>query len=327
MHHVFSVLNLDQDKMAKKYSYLLLLGILFCYYSMQAQTTININPVKDNTLYEDLSGSLSNGAGSHFFVGSTNLGLKRRGLIQFDITSNVPPDATILEAILTLSMDQTVSVPSNIELHNVSSDWGEGVSVAAENGGFGAASQANDATWLHSFYSNSFWKNAGGDFSNIVSATTSVGGTGKYTWTSTQLIADVQNWLDSPALNFGWCLTGDETIPRTAKRFASREISPVLDSPRLTIVYTITNGVHNPIADSRCIFYPNPSTGKIQLMLHNVDNAEVKVFNILGRMVYISAWIDDKLDIDLSKESKGIYFYELLSNKQIVEKGKFIINR
>ena len=45
---------------------------------------VTIAPNKDNTLYESATGSLSNGAGEHFFVGRTDVisgGAIRRGVI------------------------------------------------------------------------------------------------------------------------------------------------------------------------------------------------------------------------------------------------------
>jgi hypothetical protein len=34
-----------------------------------AQSVVQLTPMKDNTLYENSNGSLSNGAGDHFFAG------------------------------------------------------------------------------------------------------------------------------------------------------------------------------------------------------------------------------------------------------------------
>jgi len=59
--------------MAGKKSFLsiLLAGLISFTNILQADvTTIGSN--KDNTLYENASGSLSNGAGSFFFVGQSN---------------------------------------------------------------------------------------------------------------------------------------------------------------------------------------------------------------------------------------------------------------
>ena len=80
----------------KKTILLLLLAML--YGSASAQQTINIAPDRDNTLFESETGALSNGSGAFFFVGRVedrNNGLIRRGLLRFDIASEIPEGATI----------------------------------------------------------------------------------------------------------------------------------------------------------------------------------------------------------------------------------------
>jgi len=98
-----------------------------------------------------------------------------------------------------------------IELHKLLADWGEGTSQATGEEGQGAPATPNDATWRHRFFDTIFWTNEGGDFSAVVSASQSVGPVGQYTWSSAQMVADVQSWLENPASNFGWLVLGDES--------------------------------------------------------------------------------------------------------------------
>ena len=73
---------------------------------VQAQeTSVQITASKDNTLYESPSGN-SNGSGTHFFVGKTNGGSIRRGLVAFDL-SEIAQGATISSVTLTLNMSKT----------------------------------------------------------------------------------------------------------------------------------------------------------------------------------------------------------------------------
>src|SRR5205823_74336 len=117
--------------------------------------TININPSKDNTLYEYVpaDGDLSNALGNHFFTGETAVGELRRGVLAFDITGNVPAGSTITSVTLTLNMSKT---PSNtartVELHRLLADWEEGTSQASGEEGTGAPATPNDATWRHRFF-------------------------------------------------------------------------------------------------------------------------------------------------------------------------------
>ncbi len=102
---------------------------------------ININPVKDNTLYEYVpaDGDRSNGIGDHFFAGKTGMGFIRRGVLAFDIAGNVPPGSTITSVSLTMHMSRTaLSNVRTVELHTLLADWGEGTSDATANEGQGA---------------------------------------------------------------------------------------------------------------------------------------------------------------------------------------------
>ena len=61
--------------------------------------TVNVQlaPSKDNTLYEDASGNISNGAGDYLFAGTTATaasGAIRRGVIAFDIAGSIPAGPT-----------------------------------------------------------------------------------------------------------------------------------------------------------------------------------------------------------------------------------------
>jgi hypothetical protein len=198
---------------------------------------ISINPTKDNTLYEynPSEGDLSNGAGFHFFAGENAMSEIRRGVLAFDIAGSIPAGSTITAVSLTLNMSMTPAGLETVELHKLLADWGEGTSHAPMGEGQGAPATPNDATWRHRFFDSVFWTTQGGDFSVTVSASQSVGDVGQYTWSSTQMVADVQSWLDDPASNFGWLVLGDETTTATAKRFDTRESAT---PPMLMIQYT-----------------------------------------------------------------------------------------
>jgi hypothetical protein len=221
---------------------LVALGVAAALGSLEANLVsagiVNINPSKDNTLYEydPVDGDKSNALGFHFFAGETGMNELRRGVLAFDIAGNVPSGATITAVSLSVNMSRT---PTNtayvMELHRLLADWGEGTSIAPGEEGDGAPATPNDATWRHRFFDTIFWSTQGGDFSATVSASQLVGVVGQYTWSSAQMVADVQAWLDNPASNFGWLVLGDETAVATAKRFDTRESA---SPPMLTIEFT-----------------------------------------------------------------------------------------
>src|SRR4029078_1619902 len=109
--------------------------------SLARAGTVNINPSKDNTLYEydPLDGDKSNALGLHFFAGETGMKELRRGVLAFDIAGNIPPGSTITAVSLSLNMSRapTTNVYA-MELHKLLADWGEGTSIASGEEGDGA---------------------------------------------------------------------------------------------------------------------------------------------------------------------------------------------
>ena len=204
---------------------------------------IAIGPTKDNTLYEQPEGALSNGAGKHIFAGRNNGELIRRGVIAFDFAGNIPQDAVIISVALTLNVSRTQSASQDVQLHRLLIDWGEGVSEAGGHEGGGGPAKPGDATWLHSSFDSDLWQTAGGDYSAAASASQAVQATGKYTWGSTDgMVADVQAWLDDPSANFGWVIIGNETGRQTAKRFDSKDNPEEANRPSLIVEFTSASG-------------------------------------------------------------------------------------
>ena len=202
-------------------------------------TTISLAPAKDNTLYEDSAGALSNGAGQYLFAGGTNRGDTRRALLAFDVAAVLPPDAQVTSASLILHLSRTVSLSEPISVHRVLSDWGEGTSIAGGQEGAGAPATPGDATWLHTFFPSGQWSATGGDYEANESAALFAGNEGYYTFSTPELTADVQAWASGSSSNFGWMLRGDEGIGRTTKRFDSRENLIAANRPVLSIDYTL----------------------------------------------------------------------------------------
>ncbi|MCH8241477.1 MAG: hypothetical protein IH897_02570, partial [Planctomycetes bacterium] len=178
---------------------------------MVCADVVNLLPAKDNTLYQSGNG-ISNGLGAHFFTGRTgqsNFLSRRRAVIAFDIAGSIPPDSTINGVTLRLFMSRSPTGASMLTfLRRLDADWGEGTSNDSGGEGSGALATVGDATWANTFFPNGFWNSAGGDFTVFPSGAAAVAGIGIYTWSSDQMVADVQGWLDNPATNYGWILTG-----------------------------------------------------------------------------------------------------------------------
>ncbi len=203
--------------------------------STLADTAV-LTPIKDNTLYAE-SGALSNGAGQAFFTGRNGVGSIRRAVLAFDLTA-IPAGSWIHAATLRLTVNATPGGAQMVRLHRLIADWGEGSSAAPGGEGAGAAATTGDATWTSRFFPSASWTSAGGDYVAIASADIRVDTVGVYDWSSTGMVADVQDWLDQRATNFGWILTGGEGPPlATSKRYASRHDVDPSQRPKLIVTY------------------------------------------------------------------------------------------
>ena len=153
---------------------------------------------------------------------------RNRGLIKFDLTGQIPPSSEIKSVALTftVAMVPLGGVNSMFELRRIRQQWNE-----------------SEATWNNRITTGP-WSSPGGaapdDFSTTISAATLVGGLGSYTFGSTtNLIADVQAWLDEPGTNFGWIVvTQSEGAAKSARRVTAREGGA--NGPSLVIEYTVS---------------------------------------------------------------------------------------
>lgn len=216
-------------------------GLVLALGAAAAGDVVDVPARRDGTLFEDSLGLIANGSGQFLFVGESNAGSTRRGLLYFEVENYVPAGSTIDSAVLTLHCSRSSSTGRRIDVHRALAGWGEGASDSGDPGGGGANPEPGDATWLHRFYSPTnpvFWSTPGGDFESTILASQTVSGVGNYSWQSAGLTAGVQAWLNSPAQNFGWLLQGVES-GRSAKRFDTHENATPAFRPVLRVNYTI----------------------------------------------------------------------------------------
>jgi hypothetical protein len=202
--------------------------------------TVSLIPVADTTLWQT---DPNNNLGGHtdFVTGTTRNLQRSRGLLRFNLASAIPAGAIINSVTLTLTVvkvSNSGGANSTFELHRVLQNWGEGDNTSRR----GTAANANEANWNNRFAPSTPWSMAGAaaplDFASAVSGTRAVAGLGAYTFSSTAgMVADVQNWVNNPANNFGWLLASQsESTAKTARRFASREAGA--GRPNLFIDFT-----------------------------------------------------------------------------------------
>jgi autotransporter-associated beta strand protein len=233
---------------------------LFAWASLATADSSVLFPSKTNTLIQiasPISPQLSNGLGD-IYVGRTNQDGQgpatisiRRGLIAFDIADSIPAGATITAVTLTVDDVRGLNGNQIVSLSQMYRDWGQGTSYF--NGGAGAPASNGDATWYYTFYNagnpaaSPTWTTPGGqpgvDYSASASATSLIiadGASQTFSWSSTAspaMLSDVQQWLDSPATNFGWIMLGNESAGQTAKRFGGEDAVAPETPPELTVQY------------------------------------------------------------------------------------------
>ena len=171
--------------------------------------------------------------------------------MEFDIADNIPVGATITGVTLTVDDVRGLNGDQTVSLCQMLRGWGQGTSYF--NGGQGAATNG-DATWYYTVYNaaspsaSPAWTVPGGwsgvNYSATVSASAMIyagSANQSFSWSSTAspgMAADVQHWLDSPAMNFGWIMLGNESAGQTAECFGGQDAAATGETPpELTVQY------------------------------------------------------------------------------------------
>jgi len=217
--------------------------------------SVTLTPVADTTLLQSTPANnlgaaavLLSGASSGDLGGS--FGAISRALLRFEVASQVPSTATVISVTLTVRVTRTPligGVDSTFGLHKVLQPWGEGAKAGDPN--VGESATDGEATWNARQHPSVLWASPGGgpgiDYAAGASASTFIAGITNYTFASTNLVADVQSWLNSSNSNFGWVLiSSDEATPTTVRRFGSREAGT--NGPSLLVEYTTQTFVPPP---------------------------------------------------------------------------------
>ena len=206
--------------------------------------SVTLHPVADAGL-SALAPSSNFGTGPDMVIGTQGptVGTTRnRGLLRFDLTGQIPPSAKITSVALTLNVAKVPLGAANsiFELRRVLQEWNE-----------------SEATWNNRSSASGGWSSPGAeapaDFSTALSATAPVAGLGVSTFASTtNLIADVQAWVDNPGTNFGWIvLTQSEEVAKTARRITSREGGN--NGPTLVVEYSVVQTQQPRISQMRLL--------------------------------------------------------------------------
>ena len=96
------------------------------------------------------------------------------------------------------------------------------------------------------------------------------------------------------------------------------------------LIPSFCSGVSVPstvLASDAVLIYPNPFNTYTTLRLNDllmINNAELKIYNILGKELKYTIIVNSETTIKMSDFPSGIYYYEVISRGSIVQSGKLI---
>ncbi len=87
------------------------------------------------------------------------------------------------------------------------------------------------------------------------------------------------------------------------------------------------NGGDKGILENSFKIYPNPVSEVLNIEYKIAENAEIEIYNLLGKECYFGILNseNDLIEIDLSEFSNGAYFYSIIIKGQRVKLGSFVL--
>jgi len=73
------------------------------------------------------------------------------------------------------------------------------------------------------------------------------------------------------------------------------------------------------------LIFPNPNNGKFAF-INILEASTIEIYDISGKIIFQSTTKDPSLTIDLSENSKGLYFYKVTTEKNQIQTGRLVVN-
>ena len=313
--------------MKKKY-FILILTILPGISLLSQTVEVEVGASIDNTMFKGLI--LSNGIGEYLFAGTTRDGVIKRALVMFDLAESVPEGVTVDSAILVLVPSKVKPGSTSINVHMLTTEWGEGTSKAEDGDGKGAAATSNDATWEYAKFNTHPWIKSGGDYALEASATSTVSTGNDAVFSSILITANVNFWLANPSNNYGWILIGDEFSTSTSAKFGSRDHPDDMLWPKLKFYYLGTTSI-NQFANSNSDLTIYQGASMDEIIISNGGDpvlSFMEVYSTSGAKVYSNQLhlSQGENTFNVGIQEAGIYIYQIMTDG-IPISGKLMIFR
>jgi len=89
------------------------------------------------------------------------------------------------------------------------------------------------------------------------------------------------------------------------------------------IVQNSSAGIAENQSQTNISVYPNPSNGQFQFSMDGSPlskDCKMEIYSVQGERIYQSVITNTKSDIDLSNQTKGIYFVKMYNGQTILTK-------
>lgn len=71
--------------------------------------------------------------------------------------------------------------------------------------------------------------------------------------------------------------------------------------------------------------FPNPSSGIFHFEMSGEKNSQIEIYNALGKIISKTKFTNNQAEIDLSQQARGIYFYRVVGEGEIITTGKIVL--
>jgi hypothetical protein len=231
------------------------LALLISVGGGRASAATRVLAPSDDTFINSVSPNGNSGGSPSIFTGTDGHGGLMRGLVRFDLPSELQGRVTVTNVQLNLTVEllPNGSVGTAVEtLQSLTQAWTQGNGVGDGAGSFTTGQACGGsivgATWNQSSCAaGTNWTTPGGAVAATVSGqvnTAGVPANGVVTWDSAAnsvMNADVQSWIDQPSSNHGWRIASStEGMNGAAQRFFSTEAG--VSAPALSVTYSCNPG-------------------------------------------------------------------------------------
>lgn len=89
----------------------------------------------------------------------------------------------------------------------------------------------------------------------------------------------------------------------------------------------VIGGISKNTTENFISIYPNPNQGIFSIESETFINGNLSVLNNIGQIVFEENISLDQINIDLSEQTNGIYFYKIEKENQLISSGRLIIQK